>query len=96
MDAFGLRTLLTPRKPLQNPGAHHVLLHTLRRGLHANLETRVLPYVNGREQSTWFKIRNPKYSQWAGREELFERESGAPAPMLHEEGDQDVSGAESQ
>src|SRR5262249_13112709 len=31
-------------------------------------------YVTEREQSTWFKIRNPRYSQWAGREELFERE----------------------
>jgi len=32
------------------------------------------PYVNDREASTWFKIRNPHYSQWAGREKLFERE----------------------
>ena len=24
--------------------------------------------------ATWLKIRNPKYSQWVGREELFERE----------------------
>jgi ATP-dependent DNA ligase len=24
--------------------------------------------------ATWFKIRNPNYSQWVGREELFERE----------------------
>ena len=32
------------------------------------------PYVTDREQSTWFKIRNPRYSQWAGREKLFERE----------------------
>jgi len=32
------------------------------------------PYVSVREQSTWFKIRNPRYSQWAGREKLFERD----------------------
>jgi ATP dependent DNA ligase domain len=32
------------------------------------------PYVTDREQSTWFKNRNPHYSQWAGREKLFERE----------------------
>jgi bifunctional non-homologous end joining protein LigD len=32
------------------------------------------PYVTDREQSTWLKIRNPHYSQWAGREKLFERE----------------------
>ena len=32
------------------------------------------PYVSVREQSTWSKIRNPRYSQWAGREKLFERE----------------------
>jgi bifunctional non-homologous end joining protein LigD len=31
-------------------------------------------YVIDREQSTWFKIRNPQYSQWAGRAKLFERE----------------------
>jgi bifunctional non-homologous end joining protein LigD len=31
-------------------------------------------YVSGREQSTWFKIRNPNYSQCTGREELFERD----------------------
>jgi bifunctional non-homologous end joining protein LigD len=32
------------------------------------------PYVTEREQSTWYKIRNPNYSQWAGREKLFERD----------------------
>ena len=32
------------------------------------------PYTTDREASTWFKIRNPEYSQMAGREELFERE----------------------
>jgi bifunctional non-homologous end joining protein LigD len=32
------------------------------------------PYVADREQSTWYKIRNPRYSQSAGREKLFERE----------------------
>jgi len=32
------------------------------------------PYVSEGEQSTWFKIRNPNYSQIVGREELFERE----------------------
>jgi bifunctional non-homologous end joining protein LigD len=46
------------------------------------------PYVTDREQSTWFKIRNPRYSQWAGREKLFERErsrepvqAGIPVPL---------------
>src|SRR6184192_2166049 len=32
------------------------------------------PYVTEREQSTWFKILNRKYSQKNGREELFDRE----------------------
>src|SRR5437773_4968625 len=32
------------------------------------------PYVTEREQSTWFKILNRKYTQKDGREELFERE----------------------
>jgi bifunctional non-homologous end joining protein LigD len=32
------------------------------------------PYVTERERTTWFKIKNPKYSQMEGREELFERE----------------------
>ena len=31
-------------------------------------------YTGERERTTWFKIRNPKYSQMEGREELFERE----------------------
>jgi hypothetical protein len=26
------------------------------------------------QETTWFKIRNRNYSQWIGREELFERE----------------------
>lgn len=30
-------------------------------------------YVAGREETTWFKIRNRSYSQWAGREEMFDR-----------------------
>ncbi len=28
------------------------------------------------EHATWLKIRNREYSQWVGREELFERERG--------------------
>ena len=36
------------------------------------------PYLP-KQETTWFKIRNRNYSQWAGREELFEREqSGDP------------------
>ncbi len=31
------------------------------------------PYLPNRE-TTWMKIRNRSYSQWVGREELFERE----------------------
>ena len=30
------------------------------------------PYLQ--QQAQWLKIRNPKYSPWAGREKLFERE----------------------
>lgn len=30
------------------------------------------PYTT--ERTTWFKIKNPKYTQMEGREELFERE----------------------
>lgn len=42
------------------------------------------PYVAMREESTWFKIRNPRYSQWEGREELFERDrSREPVPGWH-------------
>ena len=32
------------------------------------------PYLQG--HASWLKIRNREYSQWAGREELFERERG--------------------
>jgi hypothetical protein len=35
------------------------------------------PYVMEREHNTWFKIRNPNYSQIIGREQLFERERGS-------------------
>jgi bifunctional non-homologous end joining protein LigD len=42
------------------------------------------PYTSERERTTWFKIRNPKYSQMEGREELFERERhNEPAPGWH-------------
>ena len=36
---------------------------------------KVDPYLPS--QATWLKIRNQNYSQWAGREELFERERGS-------------------
>lgn len=42
------------------------------------------PYLMD-QHTTWLKIRNPEYTQWAGREELFERERG---------GDPDVYGWE--
>jgi hypothetical protein len=32
------------------------------------------PYVTSRQETTWQKIINPKYSQREGREELFERD----------------------
>ena len=32
------------------------------------------PYTTERERTTWFKIKNPNYSQMEGREDLFERE----------------------
>ena len=32
----------------------------------------LLSYLS--EHATWLKIRNSNYSQWIGREELFERE----------------------
>jgi len=43
--------------------------HELRR-----LLARFAPYTSDRETSTWYKIRNPRYSQMVGREKLFERE----------------------
>ena len=41
------------------------------------------PYVEEREQSTWIKILNPRYSQKVGREELFERDRQEPVPGWH-------------
>ena len=42
------------------------------------------PYMVDRENRTWFKIRNRRYSQLAGREELFERERHRePVPGWH-------------
>jgi ATP-dependent DNA ligase len=32
------------------------------------------PYLSENTISTWHKIRNPRYSQMIGRDELFERE----------------------
>jgi bifunctional non-homologous end joining protein LigD len=41
-------------------------------------------YITERERTTWFKIRNPKYSQMEGREKLFERERhDEPTPGWH-------------
>jgi hypothetical protein len=37
--------------------------------------TRKHPYLSDHEP-TWMKIRNRGYSEWVGREELFERERG--------------------
>jgi bifunctional non-homologous end joining protein LigD len=34
---------------------------------------RSSPYLIGREDTTWFKIRNRSYSQWDGRDEMFQR-----------------------
>ena len=39
------------------------------------------PYLPERK-SSWLKIRNPNYSQWIGREELFERQRGSD-PDVH-------------
>ena len=38
------------------------------------------PYLPSSE-TTWLKIRNRNYSQWVGREELFERERGGDPDM---------------
>jgi len=36
------------------------------------------------EETTWYKMRNQSYSQWAGRQELFEHERDqVPAPGWH-------------
>jgi bifunctional non-homologous end joining protein LigD len=32
------------------------------------------PYTSDAEASTWFKIRNRRYSQWIGQDEAFERD----------------------
>ena len=37
------------------------------------------PYVEG---TRWFKIRNPNYSQWIGRHELFEKERESDPDLL--------------
>jgi bifunctional non-homologous end joining protein LigD len=42
------------------------------------------PYFSENTISTWYKIRNPQYSQMIGRHELFERERhNEPAPGWH-------------
>jgi len=49
------------------------------RACELDLEGIVAKHRNGRytsdaDASTWFKIRNRNYSQWAGRNEAFERD----------------------
>jgi bifunctional non-homologous end joining protein LigD len=39
------------------------------------------PYMP--DHATWYKIRNRKYSQWIGREELFERERASDPDWQH-------------
>jgi hypothetical protein len=39
------------------------------------------PYLQ--DQAQWFKIRNPRYSQWVGREKFFEREREADPDLFH-------------
>jgi ATP-dependent DNA ligase len=41
------------------------------------------PYTDDREESTWIKILDRKYSQKIGREELFERDRQEPVPGWH-------------
>ena len=42
------------------------------------------PYLSYHAISTWYKIKNPRYSQMVGRHELFERERHKePAPGWH-------------
>jgi hypothetical protein len=42
------------------------------------------PYLSETTISTWYKIRNPGYSQMIGRHELFERERHSePVPAWH-------------
>jgi hypothetical protein len=38
---------------------------------------RIGHYAADGDTTTWFKIRNPGYSQWAGRHEAFERDRRA-------------------
>jgi hypothetical protein len=42
------------------------------------------PYLSYHAISTWYKIKNPHYSQMAGRQELFEQERhNEPVPGWH-------------
>jgi bifunctional non-homologous end joining protein LigD len=42
------------------------------------------PYLSEPDTSTWLKIRNPRYSQWIGRAEAFERDRHRePVPGWH-------------
>ena len=49
-----------------------------------DLEGVVAKRMDGAYGQNWFKIRNPRYSQWAGRHELFERDRRSePVPGWH-------------
>jgi bifunctional non-homologous end joining protein LigD len=75
-----LRRVLKPR-PVHSLYCSHVEEHgeaLFRAACQHDLEGIVAKYtygayVPGREQTSWFKIRNRNYSQWEGRNEMFER-----------------------
>jgi len=45
---------------------------------------KTAPYLSYHAISTWYKIKNPSYSQMVGRHELFEQERHSePVPGWH-------------
>lgn len=73
MPNTGSRLLYCDHVETDGEGLFKLACHNDLEGIVA--KKRYAPYLPG-EQTTWFKIRNQNYSQWVGREELFERERG--------------------
>ena len=69
-----VRLAQTAQREVQNAGRGYPASVRLLEGVVAKLKSA--PYLPT-EPTTSVKIRNRSYSQWVGREELFERERGS-------------------
>jgi len=76
----GLLRLIVPRQSSALLYADHIEQHGMalfRMACTHDLEGIVAKYRHGSYGESWFKVRNPNYTQYKGRHELFDRKRGA-------------------